>query len=271
MRCSPVRSVTSSASRQPFDFLQIVRGLVEWPEGELAKHALEEARETIVYLAAGGSETIDCYAIVQPRGDGEPITFVDHGHDWETLEPQLARVGRARLAIVMLPTLFGEFSVNVPPTQILGEALTHLGTVAYWNLTSSSSQIVHAESFLYAPQGLAGVSDSGRRGPAGLLSRGPGYVTVGAAPLYAVDIVSNFLSALPRGTGLLRASRPIAARINRIDEIVFDVGARRVPADIVAAVRVYEHFYELGKLPGPIPFCNAMTLFNAIHEATKGD
>lgn len=56
--------------------------------------------------------------------------FVDHGHDWETLEPQLARVGRARLAIVMLPTSFGEFSVNVPPTQILGEALTHLGTVA---------------------------------------------------------------------------------------------------------------------------------------------
>jgi hypothetical protein len=31
------------------------------------------------YLAAGGSDTIDCYAIVQPRGDAEPIIFVEQG------------------------------------------------------------------------------------------------------------------------------------------------------------------------------------------------
>lgn len=242
----------------------------EWPEGELAQHALEETRETIVYLAYGGSETIDCYAIVQPRENAEPAMFVDHGHDWETLEPQLARVGRARLAIVLLPTSFG-VSVNVPATQILGEALAHLGTVAYWNPTSSPSQIVDAESFLYAYRGLTGTPDLGPRGPAGLLSIGSGYVIVGAAPLYAIDMVSKILSVLPEGPWLHQASRRITARINRIDEIVFDAGAKRVPAEIVAAARVYEHFYELGKLPGPIPFYNAMNLFNTIYEATKGD
>src|SRR5262249_49839417 len=137
----------------------------------------------------------------------------------------------------MLPPSFGEFSINVPPTQILGKALARLGTVAYWNLRSSPSQIVDAESYLYAHRRLAGAPDTGPRGPAGLLSRGPGYVIVGAAPLYAVDIVSKRLSGLPGSPGLQQASHRITARVDRMDGIVFDAGARRVPADIVAAAR----------------------------------
>jgi hypothetical protein len=240
-----------------------------WPTGELAEHPLEEARETIAYLAAGEAGTIDCYAAVQPLGDDDPVMFADRGHNWETLEPQLARVSRTRLAIVMLPASFG-VSINVPPPQILGEALAYLGTVAFWNLTSSPFEIVHAESFLYAHRRLTGAPDSGPRGPAGLLSLGTGYVIVGATTVYAVDIVSRVLSALPRSSGLHAASRRITRRVERMDEIVLDASARRVPVEIVAAARVYEQLYELGNLPGPIPLYDAMSLFNTIHKAMKG-
>ncbi|MDE4914925.1 hypothetical protein [Methylobacterium sp. 092160098-2] len=240
-----------------------------WPEGNLSAQPLEGMREVVVYLAANSGNAIDCYALLKPQGYDKSIMFVDRGREWEAVESELARVGKAQLVIAMLPASFGFPSMNVPATQILGDALGYLGTIAYWTPISSPSHIINNTSFVY--RRTDGSFHKVGRGPAGLLSMARSYVNIGSAPLYAVDLVSRAMAKAPKGSfGIREAPRPITSRVNNVGQIVFDAAAKRVPNDIVAAARVYEHFYELGKLPSPLPLYDPMSLFELIYASVKG-
>lgn len=243
-----------------------------WPEGRLAAHSLQNMQEVIVYLAAGSTGNIDCYTIMQARDQSAPIMFVDRNNEWKNLESHLFRVGRLRLAIVMLPPSFGTYSLSVPATEVLGSALEYLGTVVYWSPVSSPSEIIYSTPFVYFEHRAAEPPEASVRNPVGLLTQQRDYVTVGAIPFYVIEMVNSVLPASFKGSnGLDPAFRLLTSPVHSIVETVLDQRAKQIPPEIVVAARVYRHFYEYGKLPGQLPLYESQNLFRLIYDQLNGD
>ena len=240
-----------------------------WQEGRLDAQQLEAMREVVVYLTPASDSTIDSYVILKEDIDCKPVMFVDRGREWKTLKSELARVSEARLIIVMLPAAFGFPSSNVPPPRILSDSIGRIGNIVYWVPTLTPSHIIDDTPYIY--RRCDGVFNNVGRGPVGLLSATGGYATIGSVPNYVVDIVARVLSNAPPGSfGIRKLPSPITTRINDVAQTVFDSGAARVPAAVVAAARVYEHFYEIGELPGPLPLYDPMNLFDILYNSEKG-
>ncbi|MBR1070810.1 hypothetical protein [Bradyrhizobium liaoningense] len=237
-------------------------GTGTWPIGGLAEVDGGNVEETIVYLAVSEVGAIDCYTIITST-DGRVETFVDEGNDWPELESKIRCFAPERTALVMLPPSFKDFSINVPAAQLLSDALCHLAHIIYWNVSFGPGAIVRSVSYVYSPRPAAEISGVGARGPAGLMSVRSSSVGVAAAPLYAVDIIGRILS---RNAGIAEPARRIREPARAMTDGVLDSEGKRVDKSVVAAVRVYERFYEYPSLPGELPFYNAIELFNAIIE-----